>query len=228
MNLKTEKGWLSHVFSDRLSVQDGKGRSHFGAISSAERSRRRKQYEVDTSKYAFEHDWFSGNLRRFEHFLSPLKGADCKLLEIGTDEGRAAVWLVDNVAVSAGSRLTCIDIVEHANWRANIDATGAADRVDLRLGRSRDVLPALPRDHFDFVYVDGYHGRVEVLEDAVLSFRLAKVGGVIAFDDYTWEDPAGHEDGAPKEAVDALCQVYRNKLEVLFRGRQVWIRKTAD
>lgn len=200
-------------------------RNPLGPISSAERARRKAQYELESERYAFGHDWFSGNLRRFEHFLSPLRGEACQLLEIGTDEGRAAVWLMDNIATANDSSLTCIDINANPNWRQNIEATGSARRVHFRQGMSRDVLPTLPRDHFDFVYIDGYHGQVEVLEDAVLSFRLAKVGGIIAFDDYTIEP---NTDGAPKPAVDAFCAIYQRKIEVLNKGRQVWVRKTAD
>lgn len=201
--------------------------AHLGPISSTERARRRKQYERETEGYAFEKDWFSGNLRRFEYFLSPLKGTACQLLEIGTDEGRSAVWLMDNVATAEEAHLTCIDIVDHPNRRANIEASGAGHRVDFRQGRSADVLRALPQAHFDFVYIDGYHGQVEVLEDAILSFRLAKVGAIIAFDDYRLEDP-GNPDGVPKPAVDAFCEIYRNKLAVLDHNVQVWVRKTAD
>lgn len=178
--------------------------------------------------YAFEFDWFSGNVAQFEHFLSPLKGANCQLLENGTHEGRAATWLMDNIAVSEGSRLTCVDLADNPNRRGNIEATGASHRVDFRQGMSRDVLPTLPRSHYDFIYVDGYHGRVEVLEDAVLSFRLAKVGGIIAFDDYLWDDPAYNHDGLPKPAIDAFRSIYRDKLDLLYWGFQVWVRKTAD
>jgi predicted O-methyltransferase YrrM len=86
--------------------------------------------------------WFSANLPQFEHFLAPLCGSDCRLLEIGTHEGRAATWLLNNVATAPGSHLTCIDIYEQPSWRGNIQATGAADRVEfhrlrrLSLGRS--------------------------------------------------------------------------------------------
>jgi predicted O-methyltransferase YrrM len=225
METKQRTGFLAHVFDDRVRQHEGRNRPHLGPISQAERLRRRKQYELDASRYAFQHDWFSGNLRRFEYFLSPLKGADCQLLEIGTNEGRSAVWLMDNIAVSEGSRVTCVDLIDHPNRRGNIEATGAAHRVDFRQGMSRDVLPTLPRNHFDFIYVDGYHGRVEVLEDAVLSFRLAKVDAIIAFDDYTWKAEVADVDGAPKSAVDAFCSIYRNKIELLNKGRQVWVRK---
>lgn len=228
MSAKQGTGWLAYVFNDHAQSPEGKNRSHLGPISQAERLRRRKQYERETSGYAFQRDWFSGNLRRFEYFLSPMRGADCQLLEIGTHEGRAATWLMNNVATSEGSRLTCVDLADHPNRQGNIETTGAAHRVDFRRGMSRDVLPTLPRSHYDFIYVDGYHGRVEVLEDAVLSFRLAKIGAIIAFDDYTWEAEASDMDGAPKPAVDAFCSIYRNKIDLLNKGRQVWVRKTAD
>lgn len=186
------------------------------------------QAALKTSAYEFEKDWFSGNLPQFQHFLAPLKGSACQLLEIGTDEGRAAVWLMDNVAVSPASRLTCIDIQANPNWRRNIDATGAAHRVEFHHGRSGDVLRRLPIGHYDFIYIDGYHGRVEVLEDAVLSFRLAKVGAIIAFDDYLWDDPSGGHDGTPKRSVDAFREAYRDKLDLIHFGYQLWVRKTAD
>ena len=37
---------------------------------------------------------------------------------------------------------------------------------------------------FDLIYIDGMHYSQNVLFDAVSSFKLAKEGGVIIFDDY--------------------------------------------
>ena len=39
---------------------------------------------------------------------------------------------------------------------------------------------------FDIIYIDGNHEPEYVLEDAVLSFRKLKPGGIIIFDDYTF------------------------------------------
>ena len=50
-------------------------------------------YDYDSSE-----DWFSHNIPQFEPFLGHLKGKPCRLLEIGTYEGRSALWLAENIA----------------------------------------------------------------------------------------------------------------------------------
>lgn len=53
---------------------------------------------------------------------------------------------------------------------------------------------------FDFIYVDGLHLSQDVLYDALLSFDLLKVGGILIFDDYLWFDPqhCSHINDTPK------------------------------
>ena len=48
------------------------------------------------------------------------------------------------------------------------------------------VLRRLPLESFDIIYIDGSHAVNDVLEDAVLSFRLLKPEGILIFDDYRW------------------------------------------
>jgi predicted O-methyltransferase YrrM len=90
------------------------------------------------------------------------------------------------------------------------------------------VLRKLEFSQFDFIYVDGHHGQVEVMEDAVLSFRLARRGSIICSDDYLWDDPRFNKDGTPKLSLDAFLKIYEKKIAVLELGNQVWIRKMTD
>lgn len=83
-------------------------------------------------------------------------------------------------------------------------------------------------DWFDFAYIDGDHEAMNVLEDAVLCFRLVKPGGVMIFDDVLWQDP--HNWGVrlfPKLAVDAFLTMYEHRIEILHRGYQVFVRRTS-
>jgi hypothetical protein len=55
--------------------------------------------------------------------------------------------------------------------------------------------------------IDGCHWTANVLEDAVLAFPLLKPAGIMAFDDYLWDDPECNQEGRPKEAVDAFLAI---------------------
>ena len=71
---------------------------------------------------------------------------------------------------------------------------------------------------FDVVYVDGSHEATDVLTDAVMSFHLLRVGGLIIFDDYLWSmNPVGQQDafGMPKPAIDAFINIFQRKLYVI-------------
>lgn len=64
------------------------------------------------------------------------------------------------------------------------------------------------KNYFDFIYVDGSHRAPDVLCDAVLGFKLPKVGGFMAFDDYLQAERAWLPYGTdplrcPKPAIDA-------------------------
>ena len=178
-------------------------------------------------RYEFSNDWFNKNAPLFDRYLSHLRDRPCRMLEIGSYEGRSLVWLLENVVTHADARIDAVDLRENPRLRPNLAATGAPGKVSFNLGRSADVLRTLPADSYDFAYIDGCHWAVETLEDAVLSFRLVKAHGVIAFDDYQWDDPEENQFGRPKEAIDAFLTICGGHVEVLHRGYQVWVRKRA-
>lgn len=178
--------------------------------------------------YRFEYDWFSPNIGVFERHLAHLKGTSCRMLEIGTHEGRSTSWLLENILTSLDARIVAVDIMQQPNLWDNLIASGGPYKVELHIGVSRDILPTLPANDFDFAYIDGSHWSCDVLEDAVLTFRRMKVGGIMAFDDYLWDDPAFNEHGTPKVAVDAFLACYAHKLELLEKGYQVWVRKIGE
>jgi predicted O-methyltransferase YrrM len=171
----------------------------------------------------FTHDYFSANIPQFERFLGDLKDRPCRLLEIGTWEGRSAIWMAQNIATHQSSSIETIDPYENLKLRHNLSA--ANGKVTFRLGPSAEVLRTLPLDAYDFIYIDGCHWTINVLEDAVLGFRLLKRGGIMAFDDYLWDDPDWNQEGRPREAVDAFLAIYAANIEVLHREDQVWLRK---
>lgn len=177
----------------------------------------------------FTSDWLTKQLWQFQRYLSPLAGTPCRLLEVGCYEGRTTCWLLENLVRHPQAELIAVDIYEQPLFAANVATCASRDRLNFILGPSRDRLKAMgPPASFDFIYIDGGHGMVDVIEDSVLAFRLAKIGGVIGFDDYKWRDRSSKEEGRPKAAIDAFLKLYARKIDVLNKGYQVWIRKRAE
>jgi predicted O-methyltransferase YrrM len=176
--------------------------------------------------YDFSEDWFSANIPLFESFLGDLKGKPCRLLEIGSYEGRSTTWLVENIATHPSATIDAIDAYENPRLQRNLDATGCVNKINLHIAPSAVALRGLPLDAYDFAYIDGNNSTINVLEDAVHAFRLVRGGGVIAFDDYLWDNTdEWTEDGTPKAAIDAFLTFYLKKIILLHQGYQVWIRK---
>jgi predicted O-methyltransferase YrrM len=186
-----------------------------------------KWLQKSPERFTFTTDWFCGNEKHFAKYLAHLADTPCRILEIGCYEGRATVWLIENIATHFDATITCIDIREQPSFQKNILASENARKVRLDIGLSRDLLRSYPVNMFDFIYIDGGHGTVEVLEDAVLSFRLLKCGGIMGFDDFGWKDRAS-SNGTPKPAINAFLSFYRHQITVLMKDYQVWIRKDAD
>lgn len=178
--------------------------------------------------YEFTSDWMTGNAYLFQRNLGHLVGTPCRILEIGSFEGRSTIWMLDHLATHPHATITCVDKVFRPLFVANMKKAGRNKQIVLHRGNSRDVLGRLEKAAFDFIYIDGDHSAVPVLEDAVLSFRLAKVGGIIAFDDYIWTEMPLPEDGFAQPAIDAFLDVYAARIDVIEKSHQVWLRKLRD
>ena len=182
----------------------------------------------------FTVDWASGNFDNWTELLAHLRNHKSRGLEIGSWEGRSAVFFLEYLP---HCHLTCVDTfegsAEHAKgseWHRNVD--GIERRFDANIAAygsrvekikmpSHMALAAMVEAGraFDFVYVDGSHKANDVWIDSTLSWTLLKEGGVIIWDDYEWD---GHAD-PPKAAIDLFLQQYRPK--ILHKGYQIAAKK---
>lgn len=183
--------------------------------------------------------WFEDNNTKkdFEDMLAPLKGKKgLKFLQIGVFTGNASRWLLENILTDKDSMLVDVD-----PWCGNLQHESVYDWSEVEAAYDEQVKPHIKKVHkhkafskewltqhkdggFDFIYIDGDHLPESVTSDAELSWDLLKSGGIMAFDDYEWDHPDG-TDKNPKPAIDAFLVKYKDKLEVIRKGWQVWIRK---
>ncbi len=148
--------------------------------------------------------------------------------------------MLENVLTDPSSRVTSIDAFFdwpswdvyspdlEARFQANVKKAGGHVRVTTIAGLSQEELRKLPLDSYDIIYIDGSHMGPDVLEDAVLSFRLLKPGGMIIFDDYPWkadeptygwaEDP---DMRGPQLAIDTFMKFFGEHFRIIHHGYQI-------
>lgn len=203
--------------------------------------------------FVFTNNWFGSTARPIWDALIPQLNA-ARILEIGSYEGASACYLIASCAAKMPIELHCIDTwaggEEHK--KAGVDMADVEKRFlhNTKIARSRVAHPVelimhkgrsnicLARilsqgrlNYFDLIYIDGSHYAPDVLSDAVLSFPLLKIGGMMIFDDYLWRGQFSQDAPlhGPKPAIDAFMNVYFHKMQVTRSpNTQVIARKISD
>ena len=208
------------------------------------------------SNYEFTNNWFDPHKEVWNQLLQQLTPQ--KILEIGSYEGKSTAFMIEHLANKHDIEIHCIDSweggVEHkeggcveanmsdveTRFHHNINIAQSKSKfkasLQIHKGLSSKALPNLiakdMNEYFDFIYIDGSHQATDVLLDATLGFELLRVGGVMAFDDYLWQEPLpGGTDliRCPKISIDAFTNIYARKLKVLQAHLcQLYIRKTSN
>jgi hypothetical protein len=182
----------------------------------------------DKPGFRFTKDWFSDNIPQWDRFLEPFRGrSNLNYLEVGVFEGRATVWMVENILSDPSSRITALDVFPQDlqdRFEANVAAAGFRGELTTIVGPSQETLRQLQPDSYDIIYIDGSHQADDVLVDVVLSWPLLRQRGILIFDDYQWK-PELPPELRPRPAIDAFVTVFRREIEVVDRGYQLMIRK---
>lgn len=193
------------------------------------------------SEYQFTQDWFKWSPPVWQQLIQHLP-ARKNFLEIGSFEGRSAVWIIENM-MEDGGEIVCIDTWEGGAEHVNNEMDGAELRFEHNIktvrekhperrvtkcrGLSTQWLPAVTQEKysFDFIYIDGSHLAKDVLTDACMSWPLLKKGGFMVFDDYIWKPPGFTLLDRPKFAVDVFTTLFENELVIAYSGYQLIVRK---
>ena len=208
--------------------------------------------EIASHGFKFSNGWFYGHIPRWEQLIP--KENPRKILEIGSYEGQSICYLIETLADGEALEIHCLDTweggIEHQekgvdmslveyNFDYNIKLA-SSKKANLKVykhkGFSDVLMPKMlvsgMKNYFDFIYIDGSHLAADVLSDAILGFRLLKIGGLLCFDDYIMDflpemNRSSFEN--PKLAIDAFTNIYFRKIEIIPEvNYQLWIRKLSD
>lgn len=212
---------------------------------------------MEGQSYDFTKNWFERHIKVWDSLIPQINPT--RILEIGSFEGVSTCYLIEKIAATKKLEIHCIDTWEggvehkkggiaqadmpavekrfHHNTKIAIRQVSNAVKLVVHKGPSDLELSKLlaegKQGYFDFIHVDGSHQAPDVLCDALLSFRLLKSGtGVIAFDDYLWQEelPNGTDPlRCPKPAIDAFTNIYCRKIKIIRAPLyQLFIQKISD
>ena len=204
------------------------------------------------SGYMFTANWFDITAKEvWDQLIPQLKPK--RILEVGCYEGAGTCYLIENLAGNGDIEIHCVDAWEGGIQTVSVEDFAAIERnfdsnislamegkSNVRVQKHKEfsdtalsrLISEGKKNYFDFVYIDASHLAPDVICDAVLGFKLLRVGGCMAFDDYLWAEalPGGKDLlRCPKPAIDAFINLNIRKLEVLpYAIHQIYLRKTAD
>jgi len=193
------------------------------------------------SDYQYTKDWFGWAPRVWEQLIPHLP-ARKNFLEIGSFEGRSAVWTIENM-MEDGGEIICIDTWEGGAEHTPEDMAGTEERFHQNITLVRKKFPnravvsfkstsvealgasIAHKKQFDFIYIDGSHLAKDVLTDACMAWPLLKRGGFMVFDDYLWKPQGFTLLQRPKVAIDTFVNMFEDELIVAHSGYQLVVRK---
>ena len=187
---------------------------------------------MDNQDYIFTKDWFDQNTKQNWDKIIPVINPK-KILEIGCYEGAASCYLIEKLSKNNSLEIHCVDTWSE-DYVVGEEDRSTEKRFDHNLKLAINKAEKKPEyfkhkaeshlilckmvsegvSDFDLIYIDASHYAVDVLTDAVLSFRLLNVGGMIIFDDYLW---SGEESIVyyPKIAIDFFTNIFSKQLKLL-------------
>lgn len=178
----------------------------------------------------FTTDWFSSAEQVFSMCLEHFKGKDnLQFLEIGTFEGRSAIWLLDNILTGKNCKITCVDTFKGTNEfnekALNVEGLEQKFRDNMKpyLGKYRlikgdsQMVMREPEhlNRYDMIYIDGSHEASDTLEDIIINYKNLKNKGYMIFDDYMWNWNQLPDYRTPKIAVDAVLSCFKPRIKVI-------------
>ena len=191
-------------------------------------SESRTQPKATTQKFVFSNTYFTAHIHNWKKWTKDLAGKpNLKYLEVGVEEGRSAFWVLDNILTDKSSQATLVDPFfpsYEARFLSNLDLHPRKNQTQIKKGLSEHVLPLLPENSYDFIYIDGSHQAKNVFLDAAYCWRLLKKGGLLIFDDYGFQKEKA-PIVRPEVPIDTFLMAFEKDIEIVSKEYQVVIKK---
>lgn len=190
----------------------------------------KNEIKYSKKKYKFNYkDWFSHNVNIWKNYLGGLK--EIKYLEIGTFEGRSAVFIGELHNVK---EITCVDTFSGSDEHDNIDfdlvyKNCIENLSNLRIPHNliKDKSENFFKNNnkkFNLIYIDGSHFYDDVKKDFINSMKCLEDGGILICDDFYWFFYKNKQQN-PISAILDCYEIFNKNLDILFVHHQIIFKK---
>jgi predicted O-methyltransferase YrrM len=108
-----------------------------------------------------------------------------RVLEIGTCLGYSGVWIARALPSSGTLETIEVDSERADEAREWFEKADVDDRVEVHTGKARAVLPTLPTNYYDAVFIDA--DKESMTEYLDFATRLTAHGGLVFADNVFWQ-----------------------------------------
>ena len=180
-------------------------------------------FKKKISEYKFKDFWFLNNVEIINYFLPKFKDIKFDYLEIGSHEGMSLLNILDQYK---NVRATSIDLWSDTEiekvFDQNLKNFNNLEKIKL------DSIIALRKlkdnnREFDYIYVDGLHEGTHVLIDAIQSFKLLKINGIIIFDDFMQYDKSLLYKSY--EGIYSFIKLFKKQIKILYFQNILVVKK---
>lgn len=191
-------------------------------------------FEILIRNKNFSTYWFLNNYKIIGSFLPEDYNKIFRYLEIGSFEGLSSLFILSHWK---NADVTCVD-----TWQTSEDESQVLDfnfksvekKFDSNLhdfcfkkikNTSELAFTQLSKvDSFDYIYIDGSHNGIDIFNDALASFKILNVGGIIIFDDIT--NIYKEIEMQPHDAFEKFYSLHKKKIKILYLKNIAVIKKT--
>lgn len=170
---------------------------------------------------------------------------ELKILEIGVYKGEMSIWFINNLLENKNSKIDLVDTwkgsVEYnedfekvyEEYKENIKYSKYPEKAIENRITSLEFLAKHILKHkkpyYDLIYIDACHDSRCVMTDAMLSWKVLKVGGYLVFDDYGWNLLKDKPDYVrPKMSIDCFLNLFRDDIKIIHKGYKVFLKKIKE
>jgi len=182
----------------------------------------------------FSEEWFLNNFNIFHYFLPSDSSKKFSYLEIGSFEGLSALNILYHYK---NAKVTTVDLWSDSNINSEplkVDFKETEEKFDKNLKDysftkiKKDSVIALrellrKKLLFDVIYIDGSHNGEDILSDAIESYKLLSIDGLIIFDDIS-----NYNKNIIIQAYEGFqkfCEIYKNEIKIEYLGNIAIVKK---